>query len=138
VTKDELREYRSLKTELGQLNDEKTRLRSIAENCVRSMGQIKTSSGHDPLPGIMDKLSEVDEKLLPRLKKSADMLVRIETSIDGLPAQERVLIRAYYIEGKRWEQVADEVGYSVRQIHYIHGNALRKIGRGARDNAGAE
>ena len=36
-------------------------------------------------------------------------------------------IRAKYLECKSWEQIAVDMGYSWRQIHYIHSDALKKI-----------
>ena len=36
----------------------------------------------------------------------------------------RTLLLARYINFKTWEQIAEDMGYEVRQIHRIHGNAL--------------
>jgi len=55
----------------------------------------------------------------------------IEVAIDSLDdPTERLLMRKRYIEGKRWEQVAVEMNYSINHIWRWHGNILQKM----RDN----
>ena len=37
------------------------------------------------------------------------------------------VLELYYIDGLTWEQVAQRMGYEVRQIYRLHGVALRKV-----------
>jgi len=128
MTKQRLKEYRSLKLELIQLQNEKECLYSMAGNCVRHAGKPPGYGGkHDPLPDIMDKLSDVDKVLLPLIERATREMGQIEKAIEGLPPTERVLMRAYYIEGLSWDGVAKRMSYSKRNVLRVHGRILEKM-----------
>lgn len=51
----------------------------------------------------------------------------IERAIEGLPSQDRELIRLRYIEGLRWEEIAVKLHYSIQHIYHRHGHILLKM-----------
>lgn len=109
MTKKELRSYRTLKEEAEQL------------------GRVVFC-----LPDGFWSREEADkatERYTSKLKESLQLLDAIEDAIESLSATERVLMRAKYIEGLTWEEVADLMHYDVRQIHRIHGRALQRLAR---------
>lgn len=67
------------------------------------------------------KVNEEWDKLL-EMKKNAENLINLETD----PVR-RCVLHKYYIRGKSWEQVADEMNYSLRQITSFHGQALHDL-----------
>lgn len=96
MTKQELREYRTLSAELAQLQ----------------------------------ALEHVDPGLYTSKQEQARrQLQRIEAAIEAQPVDDRVLLRAYYVQGLTWEQVADLLHYTVRQIHRRHGRALLRLAK---------
>lgn len=76
----------------------------------------------------MAALNELKQKVICyRYKKVKICLVlydRIETLEDE---QEKRLLKYRYIRGCRWEDIADKMGYTVRQIFNIHNKALGSI-----------
>jgi hypothetical protein len=66
------------------------------------------------------------------IKCRIDELVNVKTeileAINDIPNPTyRTLLTAYYINCKTWEQVAEDLHYSVRAIHRMHGEALRLV-----------
>ena len=59
-------------------------------------------------------------------KLAAEQLA-IEEAIESLEPTERTLLRCHYLEGKKWEDVCVEIGYSWRQTHRLHAEALKKL-----------
>jgi DNA-directed RNA polymerase specialized sigma subunit len=54
--------------------------------------------------------------------------LRIEEAISSLDDSiERRLMRLRYFEGKRWEVIAVEVGYSIQHVWRLHGFVLEKM-----------
>ena len=64
-------------------------------------------------------------------KKEAELKVlqaNLYLEIDRLSnTNEKILLRARYILNETWEQIAERLGYSVRQIHRVHSSALENF-----------
>ena len=82
----------------------------------------------DSIGELIAELESIEREYLIKNELAIKELVKIETAISTLeiPA-ERILLRKRYIEGKRWEQIAEDMSYSIRQIHRLHSKALRKL-----------
>lgn len=85
------------------------------------------------------------EELIPRLvaleasytaelvKYRTEMLKRI-SRIAALPNRLHVTVLTLrYVDGKRWEEIALDTGYSFRHITRIHGEALQEFARRNKD-----
>ena len=60
-----------------------------------------------------------------KIEELYDVKMEIQQAIYKLDSSTyRTLLLARYINFKTWEQIAEDMGYEVRQIHRIHGNAL--------------
>ena len=107
MTKEELRQYRSIKVEISQIE------RRIVE-LERHSGELDITH---PLRDLYrQKLADLIEGQL-----------RIEKAIEALDATERELMRLRYIDGAEWLDVAAEIHYEWTQTHRIHARALAKI-----------
>lgn len=125
MTKYELREYRNITREIKQINEERERLYALAQRCVRAPSSIPGVHGmHDPLPDIMDKLTDLDQQLNPLMDRLLTERSRIEKALNELLGRERHIMRSYYIEGLSWTEVAKRSGYSIAQIFRIHRKSL--------------
>lgn len=64
--------------------------------------------------------------------RTADLLNvqrEILRTIEQVPdSRYRLLLRARYLEGMTWEQIAVEMAYSWRQMLRMHGDALQVVG----------
>lgn len=106
MTKEQLRQYRSTKIEISQID------RRIAE---------LERLGHDDLTKPLRNLYE--EKLADLI----DGQMKIEKAIESLNPTERELIRLRYIDGADWTEVAATIHYEWTQTHRIHARALDKM-----------
>ena len=81
----------------------------------------------DRVATLIAKIVDLDNILTYKLAKLIDCRILIEEAIDTLDSADRLLLRLRYIDGKRWDEIAGEIGYSVQRIWQIHGNALKKL-----------
>lgn len=129
VTKDELRQYRHLKEEVSQLAEE---IREL--DMMMVVPSVQNLSGMPGAHQTTDKIGEViaradamRKRYYEKISILLDMKAKIETEIDILDAEEKVLIRLYYFRGLTWEAVAVEMGVTWRTVHNWHGDILRKL-----------
>lgn len=73
------------------------------------------------------RLTSLREQYCKKVEAITAELTEIEKAIEVLQPRERQLLRLYYVEGITWEQVAVVMQYSWRQVHRIHGDALRQL-----------
>lgn len=106
MTKEQLRQYRSIKIETSQME------RRIAE---------LEGLGHDD---ITKPLRETYREKLGTLIESQ---LKIEKAIEELNPTERELMRLRYIDGVDWTEVCATIHYEWTQTHRIHARALNKI-----------
>ena len=107
MTKEELRQYRSIKTEICQIE--------------RRIKDLEGMGGHS------DVVKPLRDLYRQRLSALVDLQVRIERAIESLTSTERELLRLRYIDGADWTEVAAEIHYEWTQTHRIHARALAKI-----------
>lgn len=107
MTKEQLREYRSIKIETSQLERRIIELELL---------------GHDD--DIVQPLRDLyREKLMSLIEGQ----LRIERAIESLNPTERELMRLRYIDGVDWTEVAATIHYEWAQTHRVHARALAKI-----------
>ena len=107
MTKEQLRQYRSIKIETSQLERRITELELL---------------GHD-----YDVVQPLRDLYREKLQALIDGQLRIEKAIDDLNPTERELMRLRYIDGVDWTEVAATIHYEWTQTHRIHARALAKI-----------
>lgn len=130
MTKEQLKEYRSIKLERDHLADMIKEMEATlyAPRSQRLDGMPRGGSS----PGSMVETAAIKHaELLDRYQqKVAELsaaLVDIEKAIEVLEPRERTLIRLHYAEGLTWEEVCVAMNYSWRQVHRIHAKALETL-----------
>ena len=106
MTKEQLRQYRSIKIEASQIE--------------RRIEELKQGGNYDITQPLQDLYRQKLADLI------ADQL-KIEKAIEGLNPTERELMRLRYIDGADWTEVAATIHYEWTQTHRIHARALAKI-----------
>ena len=66
-------------------------------------------------------LTELKDQMEQRIRIRREITQRIEAMQDET---EKTVLRLRYIHCLRWEQIAERMGYSLRNITKIHGKAL--------------
>lgn len=114
-------ELRQNQTRLEELETEIGGLKAIDYSGVK----VQTSP-KDKLVECIDKLSEIYGDIMDETVKLQLMKRRVQNEINSLedPSYIGVLSRRY-IEEKKWELIAVEMGYGIRWVHRLHGMALQ-------------
>lgn len=78
----------------------------------------------DYIVTIDEMIENLKQERLKRAKRQQEIERRIEKMEDE---DEQRVLRLRYIKGMKWEEVAVEMGYSWKQVHRIHSDALRNF-----------
>ena len=109
MTKEELRQYRSIKLEICQLDGR-----------IKELVQLGRDHDRELIQPLMDVYQlKLENLVICQLK--------IERAIESLDPTERELIRMRYIDGAEWAEISDTLHYEWAQTHRIHARALTKI-----------
>ncbi len=84
-------------------------------------GPIKDDSG---IVNKMNKIIEMEKDL----NELCNFQIKLSQTIDKMEnTNERAVLRLRYILNQTWEEIAEKMGYTLRQIHRIHGNAINNF-----------
>ena len=73
---------------------------------------------------------ELKNELNDDIKNLVELKRDIVATIGSVAVNEhRILLELRYVCGRTWEDIGTEMRYSVRNIHVIHGLALRAVGK---------
>ena len=129
MTKEELKSYRSVLAEIRQLKEE-LRLESGGALCARLTGMPGARGKSDPVALSAVQAAALSQLLDGMLSRLICLRGEIEAAVEALEPRDRLLIRKRYIEGKRWEQIALDLGYTYQHVLKLHGRILQKMQRG--------
>lgn len=96
--------------------------------------RVQTSGPTDQMAATFARIDDLERKINARIddliKLKEDTLKVIERISDK--DQQNVLI-ARYVQGVRWEKIAVDLNFSIRQVHRIHGAALLSFAKELKD-----
>lgn len=120
--------YQREKQKLKRLDEELAELR-LSKMCP-SVNQdgMPHASGSSDLSGYMVQVDKLERKIqkarYKRIRKFKEICDRIERLEDE---NEKDVLMYRYIKGLKWEDIAVKMGYSWKQIHRFHSNALENF-----------
>jgi DNA-directed RNA polymerase specialized sigma24 family protein len=130
LTIEDLRNLRDLHSQINSLKGRIERLRGLLSSpaSVRLSYAPRGSGTHsDPVGNGVVKLAEMEEELQQRIVELEEKIRRIEGEINALPPRERAVIRARYVDGLDWRQVARRASYTSEHCRKINAMACRKL-----------
>lgn len=124
-----LEQYKALEARVRILQAEVERIRTDAEGLHINLDATPKGSGkNDKLARLAIMLAERETELQEELTKAWSVRIDIVKNLEALQDhKQQTLLYAKYIEGKTWETIAYEMGYTWRHCHRIHGRALQKL-----------
>lgn len=128
--KDYLRGYKKTRNRINSLEAQKEQLRIDIQHVRASLGDSlpRAKGGTTDLSRYFEQMSEIEEQLVVKRTEQAEKQKRITDAINELDDDDECTIMTEkYINGKTWEQVAEDNGYAWVTMHRIHGRALQKI-----------
>lgn len=112
MTQKDLLEYRALVAEKAEIEE--------------LLAELSASSGWSPEKHAV-RSDEVNRYYIAKLSEISRKILAIETAIASLSPNERRLFRLRYLQGKKWDDVCDELGYCRQQVFRIHKKALKVL-----------
>lgn len=124
-----LHRYRNIENERIQLLHE---LETLEANMngpagINMDGMPHGSSDGGRMINIVSRHIELQNMYRGKLNSLLDAHIQIENLIENLEPTMRIVMRYRYIECLSWEKVCEKVGYSWRQVHRYHSDALDSI-----------
>ena len=131
MTKQELREYRSLDRRIDNLLDEYEKWRSRAEKVTPIYTIVPVGGGNgNSTQKAVENIIELQDKIIADIISIAEKWNKIRNSINKLENnQYRELLTLYYIKGLTWEEVAEKMDLDIRWIRTLHGKALQEMNK---------
>ena len=87
--------------------------------------KVQSSVDPDSMTDIVAKIIELEQKINEDIDRLIDIKTKAREMIEMLENdREKVILYKRYFDGKSFEELAVECGYSWRQVHRIHGKAL--------------
>ena len=84
--------------------------------------------GSEDWTATADKLIELERRVNARIRDLCALKHAAMDAIDRVEdARQREVLELYYIDGYKWEQVAERMGLDDRQVFRLHGRALQRI-----------
>lgn len=128
TAKEFLRRARSADRLIDQATERVERIRSRLESGrmsnITGMPRGGAADWTDTANALIELERRVNERVrdMCRLKRLAmDAIDQVEE------ARLREVLELYYLDGYTWEQVAERMGYTIRNVQYLHGLALLRI-----------
>lgn len=125
-------QYRNLVKECHHLKEDTVELRSQMDGikAQRLTGMPKGSQRSEVVEINLDKLAELERRWDQKFTEMTDTLVMIDDAIGSLEdSRHRIILRLRYLNGFEWERIAYSLGYSWRNTHRLHNEALDEIGK---------
>lgn len=126
-----LKRYTTLVREVDRMLAERDKCRARIGKITAVLSDIPGGGGSiyknldtELIEQIVELEADIGHKLAAALENRAN-IVRIIESIDD--DRERLLMNYRYIDGYKFEWIANEMNYTWRRIHQIHSQALGKI-----------
>ena len=117
MIRERLKDYRVVSQECTQLDNRIRRLEAMIH---------RGSSSNRPHP-LEGRYQALVEELNGKLELLIAGQMELENILDGLEPIERLVLRAYYIDGSKFEAVCKDARYEAAQIYRIKKRALDKL-----------
>lgn len=130
TTKEYLAQAFRLDQRINSKLEQVSRLRNMAMKATGSF-QAERISGtrqHSPMESSLVKVIDLEYEINDDIDRLVDLKREIIEVVNSVqPAECQLVLEMRYLSFMTWEEIADRMNYSYRQIHRIHGQALSNI-----------
>lgn len=123
-----LRSYQRAKRGQLALQLQLEELESAA--AFKGVGADGMPHSHEPhdLSGIVVRIAELRERNKAQALEMVKACEQVSSAIGAMSAgYEREVLTRRYINGQKWEQIAEEMHMALRSVHRYHGMALHQV-----------
>ena len=73
-------------------------------------------------------IEKLKDAIYAEINRLVDLKTRIINELDNIPDNTaNTILAKRYVGGETWERIAEEIGYTKRQVHRLHENALKEF-----------
>lgn len=127
--KEYLKSYKKTRNRLNslELQLEQIRIDIVHVRASQGNGMPRAHENTD-LSQYMQQIGDLEEQIDDMRMELLDKQIKITSAIKALDDDDECTVMTEkYLNGKTWEQVAEDNGFAWRTMHRIHGKALKKI-----------
>ncbi len=106
------------------------RLKALATKASATLVDDPVSGSHDPQrrEEIICKIVDLQAEINADIDRLVDLKRELRETIEGIPnAEYRTLLELRYINFRKWEEIAVAMGYTPRNVRYIHERAIEYL-----------
>ena len=130
TAKSYLNQIRIIDQDIQSRIEEKQRLYATLIGSPSITHDVVQSSKTDAYDERYMKIIEAGEEIDKRIDKLVDKKIEASNKIDELGESDGIsmlILRERYINLKSWEEIAEQMSYSIRHVNRLHGEALNKF-----------
>ena len=106
-------------------------LRALSTKAIATLSDTPQSKGTRNIHSMEDiivKMIDLESEINADLNRLIDLKHEIITVVKCVDNPEyQTLLELRYLCFKTWEEIAVEINWSIRQVYYMHGEALKQV-----------
>jgi len=120
---------RNIEHRVETIKEQIEHYRSMVNNCTATYSDSpKSTTSNYKLEECTQKIMELQEELCSAMVDLVDVTCEISRAIQKIDNYDyQNLLVNRYVLGKTWEKIAEDMNYGIRNVHRLHGEALREI-----------
>lgn len=125
--KEFLNSYQEEKKSVRRLEQqlEELQINKLSPSCMIGDGMPHAHDKTD-LSDYAARVDELEREIWATRYRRIEAFQKVQRSIEEMENEREKLLLTYrYLCGYGWERIAVEMGYGIRKIYYIHGDALK-------------
>ncbi|NLM05699.1 MAG: sigma-70 family RNA polymerase sigma factor [Tissierellia bacterium] len=90
--------------------------------------RVNKTKEKSPMENAIIKLLDLEREIDENIDELVDLKRKIMEIINSIESDEyRLVLEMRYLNFKTWEDISESLNYSYRQVHRIHGEALKMV-----------
>ena len=105
-------------------------LRDLATKATNIINDMPGNATRDPhsMQEVIAKIIDDEEEVNAAIERLVDLKRDIRHTIEQVPDEnEKMLLEQRYLSFKSWERLAEDMNFSLRWVHIMHGRALKAV-----------
>lgn len=128
TAKEFLNQYLNCEHEIQHKQEKARQIRDMGESITQSFSPAPARSGPSDKVGIAaGRLADMAAEIEADTQRLFRIMQDVEAVIELLPQKEKEVLRLRYINGLKWEQIAEKLKYTDRNVYLLHKAALDRI-----------
>lgn len=128
MTLDDLKLVRTYNYAIASIDESIERLRSEMERMTQTLSHAPAHTDcRDKLAEQIRRLMELETARAREVADREEHIGRCRVWLDTIPEQQAKILRLRYMDGLKWEDIADKAGYTKHHCYKIHKAALSRL-----------